>query len=35
MGKRGNPYSIPIATAMGGLQYPLKTSNVSFRPVNP
>ena len=33
--KRGNPCGIPVATVMGGLWYPLKTSDVSFWPVNP
>jgi len=35
IGDRGDPYGIPIVTAIGGLWYPLKTSNVSFWPVNP
>ena len=35
IGERGDPYGIPIATIIGGLQYPLKTSNVSFWPINP
>ena len=30
IGERGDPCSIPIATAIGGLWYPLKTSDVSF-----
>jgi hypothetical protein len=30
IGKRGNPYNIPVVTVIGGLWYPLKTSNVSF-----
>jgi len=30
IGKRGDPYSIPIATIIEGLWYPLKTSNISF-----
>jgi len=35
IGKRGDSYSIPIATVIGGLWYLLKTSNVSFWPINP
>jgi len=35
IGKRGNPYGISVATVIGGLWYPLKTSNISFWPVNP
>ena len=35
IGERGDPYSIPITTIIGGLWYPLKTSNVSFWPINP
>jgi len=35
IGDRGDPCGIPIATAIGGLWYPLKTSDVSFWPVNP
>jgi len=30
IGERGNPYSIPVATIIGGLWYPLKTNNISF-----
>jgi len=30
MGERGDPCGIPVATAIGGLWYPLKTSDVSF-----
>jgi len=30
IGDRGNPYGIPVVTVIGGLWYPLKTSNVSF-----
>jgi len=30
IGKRGDPYGIPVATAIGGLWYPLKTSDISF-----
>jgi len=30
IGKRGNPYSIPVITAIGELWYLLKTSNISF-----
>jgi len=30
IGKRSNPYGIPVATAIGGLWYPLKTKNISF-----
>jgi len=35
IGKRGSPCSIPIITVIGGLWYPLKTSNISFWPINP
>jgi len=35
IGKRDDPYSIPIITIMGGLWYLLKTSNISFWPINP
>ena len=35
IGERGDPYGISIATIIGGLWYPLKTSDVSFWPVNP
>ena len=35
IGKRGNPYNIPIITIIGGLWYPLKTNNIFFWPVNP
>jgi len=35
IGERGDPYGIPITTAIGGLWYLLKTNNVSFWPVNP
>jgi len=35
MGKRGNFCGIPIATVIGGLWYLLKTSNISFWPINP
>ena len=34
IGKRGNPYSIPVTTIIGGLQYLLKTNNISFQPIN-
>jgi len=30
IGERGNLYGIPVVTAIGGLWYPLKTSNISF-----
>jgi hypothetical protein len=30
IGKRGNPYGIPVVTVIGGLWYPLKTNKVSF-----
>jgi hypothetical protein len=30
IGERGDPCGIPVATVIGGLWYPLKTSNVSF-----
>jgi len=32
--ERGDFYGIPVATAMGGLWYLLKTKDVSFWPVN-
>ena len=35
IGERGNSYGIPVVTAIGGLWYLLKTSNVSFWPINP
>jgi len=35
IGDRGDPYGIPVVTAIRGLWYPLKTSDVSFWPVNP
>jgi len=35
MGERGDPCGIPVTTAIGGLWYPRKTSDVSFWPVNP
>ena len=35
IGERGNLYSIPITTVIGGFWYPLKTSNISFWPINP
>jgi len=35
IGKRGDSYSIPVITVIGGLWYPLKTSNISFWPINP
>jgi len=35
IGERGDPCGIPVATVIGGLWYPLKTSDVSFWPVNP
>ena len=33
IGNKGDSYSIPIITAIGGLWYPLKTSNISFWPI--
>ena len=35
IGDRGDPCGIPVATVIGGLWYPLKTSDVFFWPVNP
>ena len=33
IGERGNPYSILIITIIGGLQYLLRISNISFQPI--
>jgi len=30
IGERGNPCGIPVATAIGGLWYPLKTSIIAY-----
>jgi len=35
IGDRGNLCGIPIITVIGGLWYLLKTSDVSFWPINP